>query len=177
MDYLKRTIVAIFLMVLMGCSGKDIKPVIEISDQFKVGQVSLTLLQRTAPKITYHTEAELQNLLAQKIKALLEQRGLLSHQPSANYLAIQVVYQRKFLNEQALPTSGALAYPTYDYDIKVISGMTELKRVSQKNRVFKGRFIMNIDVLAGRLKKRSDEVVFIDGLAKEIVRSVEKLKG
>ena len=175
--HIKKTVIGIGFVFLVGCSGIGVKSDVTIGDQFKMGDVSLIVSQNITPNITYHTEAELQQILSQKIKALLEQRGLLSHQPVANALAIQVVYHRNFLNEQNDKSSIALAYPNYDYEIKVMDGVTKLTQVTQKNRVFKGRFIMNIDVLAGRLKKKSDEVVFIEGLAKDIVRSVQQIKG
>jgi len=164
-------------LALVGCSGSSVKPATEIGKQFNIGNVSLTIAQRLIPKTTYHTEIELQQLLIQKLKECLEQRGLLSYQAVAKSLTIQVVYYRNFLNEQTTTSPVALAYPNYDYDIKVMDGVAKLAQISQKNKAFKGRFIMNIDVLAGRLKKKSDEVVFIEGLAKDIVRSVQKFKG
>jgi hypothetical protein len=173
--YFKKIMIVGALLTLIGCS-EIVKPTVKVGNQFKVGQVSLTVSQRITPVITYHTEAELQRLLSQKLKILLEQRGLLSHQPMVNSLSIQVQYQRNFLDDQTPNPSNALAYPQYNYDIKVMHGVQELARIAEKNRVFKGRFIMNIDVLAGRLDKKSDEIVFIDKLAKEIVRSVEKIK-
>ncbi len=175
-NHVKKITVGLFFLALIGCSGSDVKPTVEVGNQFKLGHVSLKVSQRIAPKIIYHSESELQQLLAQKVSSLLEQRGLLSHQPKVNALVIQVAYQRHFLDEQTAHSSDALAYPRYDYDIKVMNGDTELTHVTQKNRVFKGRFIMNIDMLAGRLKHKSDEIVFIERLAKEIVRSVVELK-
>ncbi len=176
MKQLTYSMVVVLFLALVGCSGSGVKPSVELGDQFKVGSVLLTISQHIEPNITYHTEAELQELLRKKIKVQLAKQGLLSQQSVANYLTVQVAYQRKFLNEQSPHPSGALAYPQYSYEIKVMNGATELGRVSKKNREFKGRFIMNIDVIEGRLKKKSDEIVFIDGLAKEIVRSVYDLK-
>lgn len=175
MTYVKKIMIAGAILTLIGCSGA-VKPTVELGKQFKVGQVSLTVSQRVVPDITYHSEAELQRLLSQKLSVLLEKRGLLSHQPTANALNIQIQYQRNFLDDQTPNPSSALAYPRYDYEIKVMHGIQELAQIVEKNRVFKGRFIMNIDVLAGRLDKKSDEIVFIDKLANEIVRSVEKIK-
>lgn len=172
----KKMMMAGAILALVGCSSGAVKSTAEVGNQFKVAQVSLTVSQRITPVIIYHTEAELQHLLAQKLKELLAQRGLLSHQARVNSLSIQVQYQRNFLDDQTPNPSSALAYPQYDYDIKVMHGTQELARIAEKNRVFKGRFIMNIDVLAGRLDKKSDEILFIENLAKEIVRSVEQLK-
>ncbi|MCF6253222.1 MAG: hypothetical protein L3J38_00535 [Thiomicrorhabdus sp.] len=172
--YFKKMMIVGALLTLMGCSS--VKPTVEVGNQFKLGHVSLTVSQRITPVITYHTQAELQRLLTQKITVLLEQRGLLSHQPVANHLTVQVQYQRNFLDDQTPEPSSALAYPQYDYEVQVMHGTQILARISEKNRLFKGRYIMNIDVLAGRLDKKSDEIEFIDGLAKEIVRSVQKLK-
>ena len=172
--YLKKIVIAGALLTLMGCSS--VKPTVAVGHQFKLGHVSLTVSQRITPVITYHNQVELQRLLIQKITVRLEQQGLLSHQRGANYLTVQVQYQRNFLDDQTPESSSALAYPQYDYSIQVKHGNQVLAKTAEKNRVFKGRFIMNIDVLAGRLDKKSDEIEFIDGLAKEIVRSVQNLK-
>lgn len=175
-NHFKKITVGLFLLALIGCSGSGVKSTAEMSEQFKLGSVSLTVSQRIAPKITYHTESELKQLLGDKVTYFLDQRGLLSHQSKANALVIQVAYQRHFLDEQTDHPSGSLAYPRYDYDIKVMNDYTELTHIAQKNRVFKGRFIMDIDMLEGRLDSKSDEIIFIEQLAKEVVRSVDELK-
>lgn len=167
-----------FIAGAVGCSGSGVKTA-KISEQFNLNVVSLTLLQQITPSITYHSESELQRLLTTHLRKNLTLQGLFSTQPNANMLSIKVVYQRHFLDEQIPTSSGALAYPGYGFDIKVMQGNNKgnvLAMISQQDLVFKGRFIMNIDVEAGRLDKKSDEIVFIDGIAKAIIRSIQTLK-
>ncbi len=167
-----------FIAGVVGCSGSGVKKA-KIGEPFNLNVVSLTLLQQITPSITYHSEPELQRLLTSHIRKNLTLQGLFSTKPSANMLKIKVVYQRHFLDEQNPTLSGALAYPGYGFEIKVIEGSNKknvLETISQQNLMFKGRFIMNIDIEAGRLDKKSDEIVFVDGIAKAIVRSIQALK-
>ncbi|MCF6345045.1 MAG: hypothetical protein L3J00_01095 [Thiomicrorhabdus sp.] len=166
-----------FIAGAVGCSGGVKKE--SIGENFNINIVSLTLLQQITPSITYHSEPELQRLLTKHIRKNLTLQGMFSTKPSANMLNIKVVYRRHFLDEINPTSSGALAYPIYDFDINVMQGHNKrdvLANVSQQGLLFKGRYIMNIDVEAGRLDKKSDEIVFIDGIAKEIVRSIQTLK-
>ena len=167
-----------FIAGAVGCSDSGVKKA-KIGEKFNLNIVSLTLLQQITPSITYHSESELQRLLITHLRKNLTLQGLFSIKPSANMLNIKVVYQRHFLDEQNPTSSGALAYPGYSFEIKVMQGNNKgnvLATVFQQDLVFKGRFIMNIDVEAGRLDKKLDEIVFIDGIAKAIVRSIQTLK-
>lgn len=159
---------------MMGCSGTEVKEV-TIGNQFNLNQVSLTLLQSVTPNIVYYSEPELQSLLTKHLRKHLTLQGKFSTNSSVNRLNIKVNYKRHFLGEQSTTPSESLAYPNYDFEISVVNGRHPeqvLTRIVEKNRVFKGRFIMNIDVQAGRLDKKSDEVAFIDGIAKAIARSL-----
>lgn len=163
---------------MMGCSSTEVKKE-KLGNQFNLNQVSLTLLQHVTPSTVYYSESELQSLLTRYLRKHLTLQGKFSTSPSANRLNIKLNYKRHFLGEQSTIPSDALAYPNYDFEINVVNGRNTgqvLTHIAEKNRVFKGRFIMDVDVQAGRLDKKSDEIVFIDGIAKSIARSLQTLK-
>ncbi len=161
--------------VFIGCSATE-KKTVDIGDSFSLNQVSLTLVQTAPLKTPYYSESALEALLNKHIRKHLNLQGRSSQHPGVNKLNIHVVYKRHFLDEQA---SLSLAYPYYDFEINILNGQNirqVLATVEQKDKVFKGRFIMDIDMQAGRLKHPSDEVVFIDGIAKSIVRALHTFK-
>ena len=166
--------IILWLFSLLGCSSTHVAP--EVSDKFKINQISFVLSQRMTPAISYHTESEFQKILAHKVVMLLGDNGLLTTKFPANSLNIQVNYKRNFIDEQTSQPSDSLAYPNYDYHIQVLDADKTIITLAQKNLIFKGPFIMDIDVLAGRLDKKSDEIVFIDAIALKIVKSIQKMQ-
>ncbi len=171
-------LVVSYAVGMVGCSGTEVKEV-KIGHQFNLNQVSLKLIESMTPSAMYYSESELQSFLIRDLRKHLTLQGKFSTTPSVNRLNIKLSYQRNFLGEQSSAPTNALAYPSYTFEVSVVNGRNTrevLARIAEKNRVFKGRFIMDIDVQAGRLDNKSDELVFIDGIAKSIVRSLQALK-
>jgi len=58
----------------------------------------------------------------------------------------------------------------------ILDNAKEITNISEKDLVFKGGFTMNLKVMSGSLREKSDEVVFINALSKEIVESIKNIE-
>ncbi|WP_028113395.1 hypothetical protein [Ferrimonas kyonanensis] len=169
--------IACFLLIgFTGCSSTPDKPVVKTTEKFNIDDISLTVTQLVTPDIEYHTNKEIQNLVAEGIKSNLEAAKLITSDSSMNSLEIKMTYHRRFVGDETPIPSDSLGYPTFDYDINVKDGDKLLTTISKKNLVYKGSFAMNLKVMGGLLRDKSDETVFIEALSSTVAKSIEELK-
>jgi hypothetical protein len=177
MKTIKFMTIVLIIAGIVGCSSNgEVKPKFKTSEKFRVDEVVLTVSQKVTPDITYHTESEIQDLVTRQVMRLLKDKGLLTSQVGVNTLIINAVYKRNFVGDETPFPTDSLAYPHYDYEIKVMDGAKELATITRKNLAFSGGLMMNIKVMAGSLREKSDEIVFIDALSEEMVAAIEELK-
>ena len=177
MKTIKLITVVLIILSIAGCaSNREVKPMVKTSEKFRVDKITLSVSQKTIPDIKYHSESEIQGLVKRQVMKLLEDKDLLTNQADANTLIINAKYMRNFVGDKTPFPTDSLAYPHYDYEIKVLDGAKELTTITRKNLTFHGGVAMNLMVMAGRLRKKTDENVFIDAFSKEIVASIEELK-
>jgi hypothetical protein len=173
---------ACFLLAgLSGCSNTNrssatAQPSVQTTEKFNIGNISLTVNQMVTPEIEYHTNEEIQELVAAGIKANLYQAGLITTDTTMNSLEIVMTYDRRFVGDETPIPSDSLAYPFFSYDIKIKDGDTLLTTISKKNLIFNGGFAMNLKVMGGLLREKSDETVFMDALSRTVVKSIKEFK-
>jgi len=168
----------LFALSLFGCVGSGAldTPEVKTTKQFQFDGVNFKFNQLHTPTIAYHTPEELKKLLNDKIKSLLEDKGLLSNQETMNKLNITASYQRRFVGDATPLPTDSLSPPRYAYKIEVSNGSKVIKTVEQENLIFKGGIAMNFKILAGALRDKKYELDFIDALAIGIAEEVEGLK-
>jgi hypothetical protein len=176
MQKIKLLLIMSIFIGLTGCGGDNIKPTVKTSEKFKIDTIALTVSQRVTPDIKYHTEAEIKNLVIEKITTLLKNNNLLTTAASANSLNIDIKYKRNFVGDATPFPSDSLAYPHFDYQIKVLDNAKEITNISKIDLAFSGGLLMNLEVIAGSLREKSDEVIFIDTLAETIVNAIKEIE-
>ncbi|MBB1269117.1 hypothetical protein [Shewanella sp. SR44-3] len=166
----------LLLAGLSGCSSTPKQAAVQTTEKFNLGNISLTVNQFVTPEIVYHSHDEIKDLVVAGIKSNLKQADLITTDTTMNSLDIVMIYNRRFVGDATAIPSDSLAYPIYDYEIKVKDGDKLLTTISRKNLVFNGGFAMNLKLMGGLLRDKSDETVFIEALSKTVAKSIQELK-
>lgn len=175
-NIIKTWIICLVVIGTVACSGTPLKPAIETSEKFNVKNIKLSVVELVKPDIEYHTESEIQDLVIKKIKSNLAQANLISEDKSMNSIDITMTYHRRFVGDQTPIPSDSLGYPIFDYEIVVKDGDKLLTTLSKKKLTYQGGFMMNLKVIAGQLREKSDENPFIEALSNSISESIKSLK-
>jgi len=177
---LKLSLSCLFLVGIVACSSSPSSnssiPAIETSEQFRVENVSLSIDQFVTPDIQYHTDTEIQTLVTDGIKGDLMAADLLSTDASMDSLDIAITYQRRFVGDKTPIPSDSLAYPFFDYVIKIKGGDKQITTISKKNLTYSGGFAMNLKVAGGLLRDKTDELAFINALSESVANTIKSLK-
>lgn len=175
----------IFLMcaVITGCSSKSSAPSdaervkqFNLTDQFKIDSISVTVTQLVTPDIQYHTDDEIQNMVTAGIKNNLEQANMVTSDNDANSLDIKIKYQKRFMGDETPFPSDALAYPNFSYDIDIKKRDNVLTTISRSNLTCQGSLEMNFKMMANQLKEKSYETQFIGVVVRAISKNIKDLK-
>jgi len=172
-------ITGFILSGLSGCSSTNNpvdKPIVQTTAKFNFNDISLEVVELVSPDIKYHTKSEMKAIVLKQVKTSLEEANLLTNDSSMNSLDIKITYHRRFVGDETPIPSDSLGYPSFDYEINVNDGDKLLTTVSRENLKYQGGFAMNLKVIAGLLREKSDETVFIEALSNAIVKSIKQLK-
>lgn len=168
--------VACFLLIgLSGCSSTPDKPVIKTTEKFNVEDISLEVVQSVSPEIEYHTSNEIKTIVSNGILTNLKNSNLITSDSAMNSLEIRIIYHRTFVGGATPFSLDSLAYPIFDYVINVKDGDKLLRTISRKNLIFTGGLAMDLKAVAGLLRDKSDEIVFMEALSRTVVKSIEQL--
>lgn len=177
---LKLSVSCLFLVGIVACSSSPSSdtsiPAIETTEQFRINNVSLSIEQFVTPDIQYHTDKEIQALVSDGIKSNLMAADLLSTDASMDVLDIVITYQRRFVGDKSPIPSDSLAYPFFDYVIKIKSGDKKITAISKKNLTYSGGFGMNLKVTGGLLRDKSDELAFINAVSDSVTNTIKSLR-
>jgi hypothetical protein len=173
---MKLIVLTLMLIGLFGCASTVNKPKVQVTDQFIVSSISLSVEQKITPEIIYHSEVEISQYVKNKINSLLKDEGLLSTSANSNSLKINMNYRRTFVAEDTPIPSDSLGYPIFDFEIEVLDGSKVLTTISKKDLAFKGGFLMNLKVIGGLLREKDDEIQFMEALSKKVIESIKSLK-
>ncbi len=173
----------LFLAIMTGCTStqapKASKPEevkVVVTDKFQFNGATLHLSELIDADVVYHTEHELQEMLNNKVKSLLEKKKLLTQDKRGNSLVVNVNYERRFVGDKTPFPSNSLAYPSYGYSIKVMDNDKLLTSVEQDKKSFKGGLAMSKQVVAKSLNDKSYENTFVNALAEDIFKSIQSLR-
>lgn len=171
------SVVSLMVLGFSGCGGstKSIIPSVKTTEQIKINSFSLSVKQLVTPEIAYHTEKEIRDLIEEKVISQLKEINLLTSDNRANSLDIRITYHRKFVGDATPFPSDSLAYPIVDFEIKLNDGEKVLKTISRKDLRVNGGFVMNLKVMGGTLREKSDEDYFIDVLSNTITEFIKQL--
>ncbi|WP_281543692.1 hypothetical protein [Grimontia sp. SpTr1] len=173
---LKSIYLSLFSLVLIaGCSSSQKAPSVDTTEKFQIKEISLKLIERVTPEITYHTANEIENRVSSDIKGQLKKANLISSDPTMNTLKITMTYHRRFAGDQTPFPSDSLIYPNFDYDIEIYDGNDLLTTISKRNLTYSGGFKMNLEVLGGSLRSKEDEIVFFNALSNTIIDRIKSL--
>lgn len=168
-------IVAIIVGVT-GCgSNSPSVAKIEVTEKFIFTKVNLNLSQFVETEIIYHTKEELETILNDKIIKLFKDNDLLSNDSKMNTIMINANYIRRFVGDKMPISSDSLAYPNYSYTIEVFRGSESLVLIKKEDLVYKGGFVMNLQIIAATLRDKKYELDFIEALAHTIFRDIKNL--
>ncbi|MBD5771854.1 hypothetical protein [Marinomonas colpomeniae] len=177
---LKLSASCLCLVGVVACSSSPSSdsslPSIKTSEQFRIENVALNVEQLVTPDIQYHTSAEIQSFVTDGIKENLSQAGLLTQDGTMDSLSIVITYHRRFVGDKTPIPSDSLAYPFFDYVIKIKSNDKQISTISKHNLTYRGGFTMNLKVAGGLLRDKSDEIAFIDALSRSVSDTIESLK-
>ena len=126
------------------------------------------------PDISYHSGEELELMLNKKLHRLLEENNLLSTQTNMNTLVINATYERRFVGDETSISTDSLAYPHYQYSINVKSHTKLLTKIKKIDLTYQGGFTLNLQVIAGTLRDKKYEILFINALANTIFKDIER---
>lgn len=149
---------------------------IDISKKFQFYKANLSVTQLIDLDTSYHTEKELELLLNEKLRNLLEKENLLSTHINANFLMIDVIYERRFIGDKTPIPTTSLSYPSFEYTIDIKSHSKSLTKIDKSRFSYKGDLALTKRVIGKKLNKKSDEVQFIDALANNIFEDIKNLK-
>jgi len=173
-------VVLLFLAIMTGCSATKApevaEPKVMLSNKFQFQNATLHLSELIDAEVSYHTEKGLQSILNRQLKRLLESKKMLTEDKRANTLVITVNYERRFVGDKTPLPSSALAYPSYAYRIDVMDQETPLLHTMQQKQSFKGGLAMSKQVVTKSLNDKRDENIFINALARDIVKSIQALQ-
>ena len=169
-------ITALFVINLTACGSSPKKVVsAKTSPKISIEKFSLKLKQKVTPDIVYHTEKEMGKIVKSNVYKKLEQSGLLIKNSKVNKVDVEVTYHRRFVGEATSLASDSLAYPNVDFNITLRDGKKILKKYSREGLTVSGGFIMNLQLMAGGLREKSDEEYFIEVVGNTIVKIIEDI--
>ncbi|MCV2401730.1 hypothetical protein OFY17_02420 [Marinomonas sp. C2222] len=174
--------IVVAVLTMVGCATQSSNqnaysaPKLNTTEFFYLNSISLVTEQFVTPDIEYHSESEIEEKVSAGVRQSLSSAGLLSEDTSMTTLDVDVVYQKRFVGDKTPITSDSLAYPMFDYTITVQNGAKEVSTISRKGLTYSGDFTMNLKVAGGRLRKKSDEEVFIKALVDSISETIQSFK-
>ncbi len=180
-----KTFISVLLIVtvMTGCSAmyapKASEPEVAkvvLTHKFQFHNATVNLSELIDADGAYHTQNELQTMLNDKLRKLLEAKDLLTEDSRANTLEIHVNYERRFVGDKTPIPSSALAYPAYAYTIDITDHGKRLTGMKQEKKQFKGGLAMSKQVVTKSLNDKRYEQTFINAVAKDIFKSIESLR-
>ena len=147
----------------------------KISKKFQFYKANLDVTQLIDSDKKYHSDKELELLLNEKLRSLLEKNNLLSTKIDANFLMIDAVYERRFVGDKTPIPSNSLSYPSFEYTIDVKSHSKSLIKIQKSKFPFKGNLTLTRQIIAKKLNLKADEIQFIDALANSIFNDIKNL--
>lgn len=180
-NIIKKGVLSVFIgLFIVGCGGSSNQPNtpnLPITKQFQLENIFFDFYEsRKADEIVYHTPQELKDLFDTKIKILLQERNLLSNDPSMNKLQISTWYSRRFVGDETPWPSDSLRPPTLHYKLEVVDETGKvLRSVDSGILTLNGGMAFNLKIIAASLRDKQQEVEFIESFAKTIVDKIEKL--
>ncbi len=174
---IKAILVLLFISTLVGCSGSSKSPVVKTTDQFRVSVINVDVKQFHTPELEYHSLEELKALVETLVLNKLEDENLLSDSPEMDEIEINIGYIRRFVGDETPIPSDSLAYPTFNYDVKLSSSSnsTSTSLIEKKNLVYNGGIAMNMQTMVGGLRDKSYEIKFAQAVANSIAKDIRKL--
>ena len=146
------------------------------TEQFQITDLTVSVEQFVTPDIVYHSDSEIEQQVFTSLKSQLNDSGLYSDNSAMTALDIHVTYHRRFVGDKTPLPSDSLAYPSFDYVIKVMQGDTVLTTITRKNLTYSGGLSMNLQAASGLLRKKENELPFFNGLATSLTDTVKALK-
>lgn len=160
----------ISIILLTFSYGNGNKP----AEKITINNINLKFSEsRHADKITYYTSQEMENMFKQKVLDKLTQKELIGNDIALNKVNIEGRYHRCFVGDESPFPSDSLRAPFLGYSIDVIDNNTTIKNIYRKDTMHNPGMVMNLKILATKLRDKKDEDYFIDVLANTVVEEIE----
>lgn len=144
------------------------------TEKIIINNISLKFNEsRHADNVTYYTSQEMENIFKQKVLDKLTQKELVGSDATLNKINIEGRYDRCFVGDETPFPSDSLRAPFLGYSIDIMDNNTTIKNIYRKNTMHNPGMVMNLKILAAKLRDKKDEDYFIDVLANTIVEEIE----